>query len=348
MKIELELPDKPEVHAIASALNIDPDAVVGKLIRVWQWFDKHTTDGNAKSVTCSLLNRIAGVTGFAEAMQKVSWLVITDDGIQVPNFQKHNGATAKNRADTARRVTKCRGKSSEEGVAKKREILPRPIREAVLKRDNHTCVYCSRPEGKYFHPETQSDASLHIDHVIPVVRGGSDDISNLATACAVCNLLKSDRTPDECGLAWPMVDGVKLGNVKNVTDALPREEKIREDIKPSTSHPGAGAKFAMFATWKPSAHLPDLAKQAMVEIKPEKLGEFIAYWLTQPLTQRTQAEWDKALLQSAKHDKLHAESNPTLPPGGRPTKFDPVEYVNGGGQPQQPGGDHGRVIEHAA
>ena len=108
MKIELELPDKPEVHAIAGILSLDSDSVVGKLIRVWQWFDKHSTDGNVKNVTCALLDRIANISGFAEAMKKAGWLLVGDDQITIPNFEKHNGKTAKDRAETAIRVAKHR------------------------------------------------------------------------------------------------------------------------------------------------------------------------------------------------------------------------------------------------
>ena len=35
IKIEVCLPDKPEIWAMSESLNIDPDAVTGKLIRVW-------------------------------------------------------------------------------------------------------------------------------------------------------------------------------------------------------------------------------------------------------------------------------------------------------------------------
>lgn len=112
MKIELELPDKPEVHAISSTLNIDPDAVVGKLIRVWQWFDKHTTDGNAYGVTYSLLDRISGVTGFGEAMMFVGWIEQNDKNLTMPKFDRHTSASAKTRALTNKRVAKTRNGDS--------------------------------------------------------------------------------------------------------------------------------------------------------------------------------------------------------------------------------------------
>ena len=119
MKIELELPDKPEVHYIANALNLDPDAIVGKLIRVWQWFDKHTTDGNAHGVTYSLVDRITNVTGFGEVMCFAGWLEQKDKFLVMPKFERHNGKSAKTRALTAERVGKVRAsKRNAENVTK--------------------------------------------------------------------------------------------------------------------------------------------------------------------------------------------------------------------------------------
>ena len=36
------------------------------------------------------------------------------------------------------------------------------------------------------------DVELEVDHVIPISRGGTDDISNLKTACFKCNRGKGD------------------------------------------------------------------------------------------------------------------------------------------------------------
>jgi len=112
MKIEISLPDKPEVWEIAQILNLDPDAVVGKLIRVWRWFDQHSTDGNAPAVTELLLKREIGVTGFTEAMETVGWFKHTKAGVTMPMFDRHNTKSAKNRALTKRRVDKHRNASN--------------------------------------------------------------------------------------------------------------------------------------------------------------------------------------------------------------------------------------------
>ena len=57
----------------------------------------------------------------------------------------------------------------------------------VLKRDRFTCTYCG---------VSGVDAELHIDHIIPVSKGGSNNLHNLTTACSQCNLKKSDKIID--------------------------------------------------------------------------------------------------------------------------------------------------------
>ena len=126
IKFEIGTSDKPEVWAIAQSLNIDPDAVVGKLLRVWSWFDQHTEAGNAPCVTKMLLDRLVGVTGFCDCVVGAGWMV--DDGINIglPNFDRHNGKTAKNRALTAKRVANHKRKTNDGGNAEvTQDALPR-------------------------------------------------------------------------------------------------------------------------------------------------------------------------------------------------------------------------------
>ncbi|MEU9515888.1 HNH endonuclease [Micromonospora sp. NPDC048169] len=61
------------------------------------------------------------------------------------------------------------------------------VRFEVLRRDNHQCRYCGA---------AAPDAPLTIDHVVPVALGGSDDPSNLVTACKDCNSGKTSTAPD--------------------------------------------------------------------------------------------------------------------------------------------------------
>lgn len=112
IKMECCTPEKAEVLAITAKMGWDDvDVTVGKLFRMWRWFDQQTEGGNARGVTAALLDRVIGVTGFCEAVQSVGWIEISQDGITLPNFDRHNGTTAKSRALGAKRTAKSKNRS---------------------------------------------------------------------------------------------------------------------------------------------------------------------------------------------------------------------------------------------
>lgn len=111
IKLETHTFDKVEVFSMAQELGIDPDSVVGKCCRVWAWFDVNTTDGITKRVTTALLDRYCGITGFSQAMVNVGWMVIEDGDLFLPNYDRHNSQTAKDRALNAKRVAKSKKKA---------------------------------------------------------------------------------------------------------------------------------------------------------------------------------------------------------------------------------------------
>lgn len=66
--------------------------------------------------------------------------------------------------------------------------VTRRVRFQIFQRDGFRCVYCGA---------TARTSQLHIDHVVPVSKGGTDQPSNLATACADCNLGKADLSTED-------------------------------------------------------------------------------------------------------------------------------------------------------
>jgi len=125
IKVEKSTPDKPEIYEMAELLGIDPDAVLGKLIRFWCWADSNSANGHIKSVTSVLIDRVTHVQGFADAMKKAGWL---EDGA-IPNFERHLGESAKKRAKDSERKRKSRNNSevchtknrTNQGLEKRRE-----------------------------------------------------------------------------------------------------------------------------------------------------------------------------------------------------------------------------------
>lgn len=71
---------------------------------------------------------------------------------------------------------------------KSREAIGARLRYDVLRRCNFACFYCGVPAA-------MGVKQLHIDHVIPVALGGTNDPWNLIAACWDCNAGKSNMPP---------------------------------------------------------------------------------------------------------------------------------------------------------
>jgi hypothetical protein len=63
-------------------------------------------------VTPSFLDRLVTCPGFAISMRKVGWLEGRENALLFPNFARHNGQTAKNRALTQNRMKRLRNAQS--------------------------------------------------------------------------------------------------------------------------------------------------------------------------------------------------------------------------------------------
>ena len=113
IKLEHATPDKPEVFRMAEILGIDPDMVVGKLIRFWRWCDQQTVDGDALQVSDLVIDRLTHQPGFSAALREVSWLQARSGSLAIPNFARHNGQTAKARAVENRRKSENRNDNRE-------------------------------------------------------------------------------------------------------------------------------------------------------------------------------------------------------------------------------------------
>ncbi len=68
-----------------------------------------------------------------------------------------------------------------------REALTPRIRYQILTRDHHRCTICGRSA-------VEDGVKLHVDHIIPVSKGGKTTFDNLRTLCQDCNLGKSNLT----------------------------------------------------------------------------------------------------------------------------------------------------------
>lgn len=105
---------------MAALLQIDPDAILGKLARFWIWADQQSIDGKDLNVTDSVIDRVTHQPGFSAALREVAWLSARSGSLTIPHFDRHNGQSAKDRALAAKRKKsqRERDKCHDPGVTK--------------------------------------------------------------------------------------------------------------------------------------------------------------------------------------------------------------------------------------
>ena len=69
--------------------------------------------------------------------------------------------------------------------AYQRSLMTDSLRYDIMKRDNFRCVLCGRT--------AREGVKLHVDHIVPVAKGGLTVPDNLRTLCDQCNLGKSAK-----------------------------------------------------------------------------------------------------------------------------------------------------------
>lgn len=88
-----------------------------------------------------------------------------------------------NQAAHARRLmAEAKGGSPIPARPAGRDPIPARLRFRVLQRDGFRCQYCGSSQ--------QAGVRLHVDHIVPVARGGATELDNLMTSCERCNIGK--------------------------------------------------------------------------------------------------------------------------------------------------------------
>jgi hypothetical protein len=115
IKTRTNLWDDPRVSRICDLTEQPIPMIIGGLYWLWKTADQHTDDGFLNGMSVTAIDRNTGIKGFGAALVDIKWIEPTKTGINIVRFDEHNGASAKARAITAKRVAKHRSHSEDEG-----------------------------------------------------------------------------------------------------------------------------------------------------------------------------------------------------------------------------------------
>lgn len=108
IKVRTNLWNDPRVSQICDKTDSPEAMVVGGLYWLWATADEHTETGLMPGLSALAIDRKTGIKGFGVALISIGWIVEVDEGIIISRFDEHNGASAKSRAQTAKRQAKLR------------------------------------------------------------------------------------------------------------------------------------------------------------------------------------------------------------------------------------------------
>lgn len=115
IKVCKNTPDKPEIRHVARATGCTPGDAFAAWFRLWAWLDSATADGHLPLATAEDIDEVARLPGMAKAFAEAGWLELHEPaGIIVINWERHNGASAKRRADAAKRKTEERARTGKD------------------------------------------------------------------------------------------------------------------------------------------------------------------------------------------------------------------------------------------
>lgn len=181
IKMRTNLWDDPRVARLCDLTDQGEAAVIGGLYWLWATADEHTEDGLLHGMTCKAIDRKTGVPGLGAALCAVGWLEEGPEGVRILGFEEHNGASAKKRATTAKRVASYRGNAD---VTPEEEAGNSAVTQAALQNEHASVTPALAREEK--RREEKED----------MAKTGCADLSPSSPADA--NSVQTSPLVDEC------------------------------------------------------------------------------------------------------------------------------------------------------
>jgi hypothetical protein len=105
IKVRTNLWSDPRVSQLCDLTGQGKAAVIGALYWLWASADEHTEDGHMPGLSLKGIDRETGIPGMGAALVEIEWVTDNIRGVTLTRFDEHNGASAKQRAQTAKRVS---------------------------------------------------------------------------------------------------------------------------------------------------------------------------------------------------------------------------------------------------
>lgn len=152
IKMRANLWDDPRVAKLCDITDQPEAMVIGGLYWLWATADQHSEDGTMNGLTMRSIDRKAGIKGFSAALISVGWIEDSEAGVIICRFEEHNGASAKKRCQTAKRVAAFKAANAPEQLMFKQGNAPSvtktlAVRDLEIEKEKEVNLKPISPNG---------------------------------------------------------------------------------------------------------------------------------------------------------------------------------------------------------
>ncbi len=123
MQIDCDLPEKREVVNIVCDTGVELDAVLGRLLRLWRWVERHFNGLRMDSANVRTVSALCGGDEkFWKAVEAQGWISFEENAVCIPGYAKRFSKSAKRRALDAKRKSANTPHASGTNAESKRKV----------------------------------------------------------------------------------------------------------------------------------------------------------------------------------------------------------------------------------
>ena len=138
---------------------------------------KFLEENVGKVVTTHQIGEVAGISDYQRRIRELR----NDEGMQIKTFHDRDDLKPDQYLlESLKRIPSIG-----------RNISPK-VRNEILERNGFTCQLCGAGAQDPDPINRSRTVRLHIDHIVPVSQGGTDNPTNLRVLCSTCNEGKSN------------------------------------------------------------------------------------------------------------------------------------------------------------
>ena len=102
MPVDCNIATKPEVLMVALKHQLEPEVVVGRMIRLWAWAWYLSADGKVPAGLDAVAAAAGGDADFWKSVRDVGWLIVGENSVEIPGWEDRFSNAAKRRMENTR------------------------------------------------------------------------------------------------------------------------------------------------------------------------------------------------------------------------------------------------------